>query len=543
MAGSPVLRPRDPMEARMSTRTPDAPLSTPLRRDRLVFRDAWGSLGPSEHAPVARHFLENALAAHVAGAGRTRLDPERLAAVLARMGLLGRPPLTLADAGRMAGLTGERVRQLESRLRKQYAAAPTARLPELDAALSAVAGAAPVPAAAVGRLLAERGLSAAPFCAESLILAAELLGRELPFVVSGTGADAVVLPRTAAAAAAHAGVIESRARRQAERTGAFTMAALEKELSEERINVSRRQVKLVVDSCQGVEACGQQWLAFRDARPAGSFVRVSLRMLAVTSPLPVDSLHDGLRRQNAFRRLPPPPPVPVLAAVYGCHPSFEVQPDGRVAPVEPVDLAEVGPLNQRIVEILRAAPGGVLARPDLLDACHRAELNLTSVNLYTTYSECVERVGPALFAPRGATVTAPDGPPRTAARRSPDHAAFGRTPDGRPWLVARVTSSTWANGVVHIPAGLRPDVEGRRFLCETADGSLMNTLGVDGHGNSWGWTGFLRRAGVQPGQLVRATFDLEAETALLESVTPADLAAIDRHRAAPAAGIGDPGLA
>lgn len=506
----------------MSTLTTDATRPGPYGPGQFVTHADWGSLGPSEDDPIARHFLENALAAHLSGAGRVRLDPERLVAVLARMGLLGRPPLTLAEAGRLAGLTGERVRQLEARVRKHYAAAGPAVLPELDAALSAVARAAPLPAGAVGRLLAERGLSAGPFCAESLIRAAELLGRPLPFVVLGTGSTAVVLPRLAAAAAAHAGVIESRARRQAERTGAFTMATLEKELSDERISVSRRQMKLVIETCEGVEPCGQQWLSFRDARPAGSFVRASLRMLAVTSPLAVDSLHDGLRRHNSFRRLPPPPPVQVLAAVYRTHPSFVVDADGRVGPVEPVELSAVGPLNQRIVEILRAAPGGVLARPDLLDACHRAELNLTSVNLYTTYSECLERVGPALFAPRGAAVAAPSVAGRSTTRRPPDH-SFGCSPDGQPWMVARVTSSTWANGVLHVPAGLRPLLEGRRFVCKSVDGTPFTTLGVDRHGNSWGWTGFLRRAGVEPGQMVRATFDLASETVLLEAVASTDL--------------------
>ncbi|MGQ0519542.1 MAG: hypothetical protein ACT4PX_00140 [Actinomycetota bacterium] len=503
----------------MSTLTPDATRPGPWGPGQFVTHADWGSLGPGEHGAVDRNFLEDALASHVAGAGRARLDPQRLGAVLARMGLLGRPPLTLAEAGRLAGLTGERVRQLEARVRKHFADAGPTALPELDAALSAVARAAPMPAGAVGQLLAERGVSAGPFCAESLVRAAGLLGREVPFVILGAGSTAVVVPRLTAAAAANAGAIEPRARRQAERTGAFTMATLEKELSEERITVSRRQMKLVMATCEGLEPCGQGWLCFRDARPAGSFVRASLRMLAVTSPLAVHSLHDGLRRHNAFRRLPPPPPVQVLAAVYRSHPSFVVEPDGRVAPAQPVELSIVGPLNQRIVEIIRAA-GGVLARPDLLDACHRAELNLTSVNLYTTYSECLERVGPALFAPRGSAVAAPVGPGRST-RRDPDH-AFGRTPDGRPWMVARVTSSTWANGVVHVPAGLRPLVEDRRFVGESVDGSPLTTLGVDRHGNSWGWTGFLRRAGVQPGQLVRATFDLADETVLLEAVAPAD---------------------
>ncbi|MGH9178576.1 MAG: hypothetical protein ACRD0N_08485, partial [Acidimicrobiales bacterium] len=331
-------------------------------------------------------------------------------------------------------------------------------------------------------------------------------------------------PRVAAAAAAHAGLIEVRARRQAERCGAFTVAWLEKELADEHITVSRRQVRVVLASSLNVVDCGQRWYCFDGARTVGSFVRASRRMLAVTSPLTVASLHDGLRRHNAFRRLPPPPPVPVLAVAYDAHPAF-VLCDGMVSPAEPLDPSVVGPLNQSILDILRQAPAGVMYRPELLDACHQARLNLTSVNLYTTYSECLQRVGPALFAPRGTTVkAAPPGPSgRGQPRGSGDGTMSGWTEEGRPWMAARVTPSTWANGVIHVPAALRRDLEGRRFASRDAAGTAVTTLGVDSHGNSWGWTGFLRRAGVEPGGLVRATFDPGSGTARLEVIEPGGL--------------------
>ncbi|MGH9282658.1 MAG: hypothetical protein ACRD0S_06945, partial [Acidimicrobiales bacterium] len=199
----------------------------------------------------------------------------------------------------------------------------------------------------------------------------------------------------------------------------------------------------------------------------------------------------------------------------------QVGPGGMVSPCEPVDPSVVGPLNQSILEILRQAPAGVMARPELLDACHQARLNLTSVNLYTTYSECLQRIGPALFAPRGAATkgAAAATPARSQPRRGGDGGHYGWTEDGRPWMVARITPSTWANGVVHVPAALRRALEEGRFACSDVDGTPVTTLGVDTHGNSWGWTGFLRRARVDPGGLVRATFDAEAQTAVLEVVS------------------------
>ena len=484
---------------------------------RVVGADGWGrgSLADWAHA---RPLLEDALAAHIARLTRDRLQRERLAGVLARLGLLGAPPLTLADAGRVAGLSGERVRQIESRLRKLHEGV-VFPLPQLDEALAAVARAVPIPASKVGELLCASGLSAGRFSTESLLSAAELLGRRPRFFVSGTGPQAVLLPAVAAAVAAHAPAIEIRARRHVERTGASTVEALAQELADIGILASRCQLRVVLATCMNAKVRSDGWFWFEAPPREGAFLRASRRMLAVTSPLPVESLQDGLRRHNSFRRRPAPPPLAVLAQVYADHPAFEVV-DGMVAPVTPLDPCIVGPLNLRMVEILRAAPQGVLPRASLLDACHRAELNLTSVNLYTSYSECLERIGPGLFAARGTAVAGPEATAgrRRARQRPDDGPVCGWTADGRPWLAARVTPSTWANGVVHVPAELRSALGERHFACADGDGTPVTTLGIDQHGNSWGWTGFLRRAEASPGDVVRATFSPETETAVLEVV-------------------------
>lgn len=500
-----------------------APAETP-RRASLLLGDGLagaGSLAPpfARRAAVPRRpghvTLEDALASHVAALGGHQLDRRRLRAVIDRLGLGGRPPVTLAQAGRAAGITGERVRQLEARLRRQQEAAGRTQLPQLDAALAAVARAVPMPASGVTRLLLEAGLTRRAFSADSLRAAAELLGRRLPFVVAGSGFDTVLLPPVAAAAVAHSPAIAARARREAEKVGALTVRTLAELLAEEQgLTVSQRQLALVLDSHRGAVPLPDGWYCFADARTSGAFVRASERMLAVTPELPVTTLHDGLDRHNGFRRLAEPPPPAVLLEVYRHHPAFRVEGD-LVSAVRPVDPERMGDLNRRMVEILRTAPEGVMARSDLLRACHQAGLNLTSVNLYTTYSECLERIGPGLFAPRGSTVTAPATVPRRRAAPG-ERSTSGWTPGGSPWLAARVTPSMWANGVVHVPAGVRAALGARRFTGFDDTGQRVVSLGFDGHGNSWGWTTYLRRADARLGDTVRAVFDTDTGTARLE---------------------------
>ncbi|HVM02837.1 MAG TPA: hypothetical protein VM263_09230, partial [Acidimicrobiales bacterium] len=304
--------------------------ATPAARGRPA---APGGAGRGGAAGIGRRPtpLEDALAGHVAALTGGRLERRHLDAVLDRLGLRGRPPLTLAEAGRVAGLSGERVRQLEARLRKEQAAVQPPPPPELDDALAAVAEGVPVPAFAVPEVLRRAGLTRRPFSAESLVAAARLLGRPVPFAVSGAGPAAVLFPPEVAGAAAHAPLIEARARRQVERTGATTLAALGAELAEDDVHVPPRHLEVVVRGCTAAVVRDDGWLWFADGSCAGAFVRASRRMLAVTTPLRVASLHEGLRRHNAFRRRPPPPPVEVLAEVYDDHPGFRVA-DGLVAP-------------------------------------------------------------------------------------------------------------------------------------------------------------------------------------------------------------------
>lgn len=488
-----------------------------------------GSLAPTVRTVSEAPRLEGALAARLAAGFGDRLDRRRLVAVLDRLGLRGQPPVTLSEAGRRAGLSGERVRQLESKIKKIFSEEDAPPPPPLlDVALATVARAAPIPAAAVASLLARAGVSEGPFSAESLLGAASLFELPLPFVVMSAGDRVAFLPQTARAASVHADLIELRARRQVERCGATTTALLATDMADQGVDVGSLQIEAVLEMRTALVDCGDGWFSFRDAGVAGAFVGASRRMLAVSSPLSVDSLHDGLRRHNAFRRLGDPAPPSVLAGVYRRDPRF-VEEDGLVWSVEPVPETVIGPVDRAMIAILRRAPNGVLARSDLLDACYTAGLNLSSVNLYMTYSECLDRVGPALFVARGTAVAPPaqGREPRRPVRRE-DAPMIGWTADGRPWLASRVSTRMWANGVVHVAAALRPLLEGRRFACRGPDGAPLTTLGVDHTGNSWGWARFLRRVDAQPGSVVRATFDVGDCTAVLELVERMPPAVADR---------------
>lgn len=463
--------------------------------------------------------LEDALARYVAALAGREVEDVRVQALLARFGLAGAPPLTLQEAGALLGVTGERIRQLAAGLvRNRASSCPFPYLPQVDVALTTVAGVLPLRGPEVGPLLMDAGVAAGPFSIESLAAAAAFLGRPLPFTVSTSRGETVVLALRTGGVVGQESEVAAAARRLARRCGAATVAELAPELRAAGVLATRRQVLLALEQLDDVAFGTGGWFWLRGDHTSGTFVRASLRMLAVKAPLPLASLREGLCRRCTFRRLPAPPPETVLREVYAASPFFVVGPDGAIAPRDPAAAeSELSGAHRRLVELMKAAPGGILDRNALQRAAHDAGLSVTTANCYAAYSECVERVGRGLFAARG-TVVAPAGEGGRArpVRRAGVDQVVVRTADGKPVVVTRLTASSWGSGVLHIPAVLRREIGGGPFEGLSTSGEAITTVTVDRHGNSWGWAAVLRGAGAEPGDVVRATFDEPGATVVIE---------------------------
>ncbi|HVE47256.1 MAG TPA: sigma factor-like helix-turn-helix DNA-binding protein [Acidimicrobiales bacterium] len=353
--------------------------------------------------------LEEALAGYVEGLIGLSSSDAQLEVVLARLGLRGDPPTSLQEAGDLVGLTRERVRQLESKAvdRRRVAACPVPYVPQLDAALARVAEALPLAARDLPRFLFEAGITgSSSFGVESLTSAAAFLGRKVPFDLVGSGAEAVLISPDTVILRGQETRIRSIARAQVAKSGASNCMEVARELGEEADILDYDLLALIVRSTDGAVMGDAGWFWFVDSDSANSpFIKVSLGMLAVTTPLSIRSLLGGLRRRAAFRRLAVPP-AHVLDSVYATHPSFVVGDDQMVWPAREVDPEEVlGDLDQAVLEILRGAPDQTLDRSQLVHECRIAGLNLASLNRYLTYSPSVEEVGDDRFAPRGKTKT------------------------------------------------------------------------------------------------------------------------------------------
>ncbi len=243
-------------------------------------------------------------------------------------------------------------------------------------------------------------------------------------------------------------------------------------------------------------------------------------------PQTLDDMLEGIERGYRFRASNPqyadlvPPDRAQLLAFYDSHPAFRRLDGGLVESVEPVDVDLLGEEKQALVAVLRGQPHQAMDRLSLLAACDEMGMKRASVNVWTTYAECLKRFGHNVWGLRGAQV--PQGvilqlqADARQARRSVDRTRMtGTTPSGRPWTARRITPSFTYSGVLPFDWG-KPLLAHRSLnAVDMVDGEPAGTLRFAENFN-WGYGVFLGRHGAQPGQVLRVLADPDADTCYLE---------------------------
>lgn len=453
----------------------------------------------------------------------------RLDAVLARLGLDGKPPRTLQEAADMVNLSRERVRQIQTRLMERL---PSHRvlMPALDLALEHVAAAAPATDEDVTALLQSEGITKGPFQPASLLAAARFCARSQTFELERTprGDRVVTSPMLASAA-----LITLAASRQSDSYGASNLAELVSALEDQELAISEEQARQVLELYSDAEFLTPDWFWMPNRRPdRNRLYNVSRRILSVASPLDVSTIRDGAKRVYRFREVALIPPRSVMTAFYRSHPAFAVDDDSRIRPVQPLDYrSELGKTEQIFVDVLRSAATGVLDRASFQDGCEARGMNTNTFSVYSTYSPVVEHLGTDIWALRGIQVSpaAVDALQQANAARPRERVIedYGWNEDGALWVAARVPRRL-GSVVIGIPSSIAHYVAERRFPARADDGSEAGTIAVSDGGTSWGYGPFLRRRGADEGDTLSIQFDLAAGEAVLKLGDPHHLDDLDR---------------
>lgn len=453
----------------------------------------------------------------------SRMTGSRLEMLLARFGWGGIPPITLEEAGLKLGITRERMRQLESKVRKRIPSHPVV-MPALDKALALLEKRAPLETSDASKLLVKAGVAAKPFHPSSLLAAAQDCGRSPSVTLEKIRNKEMVVPTQLEGGG---GALLSIARRQAGASGSSNVLEVISQADKQGINIELGQARYVLQHHPEIEFLVDDWFWCPLGKESRNRLRnVTRKMLSVASPIHVSLLRDGIRRTYRWRNATKVaawelivPPRTVLEAFYRAHPGFTVDESGNVGSTEVLDYKmELGQAEQLIVNVLRSSPPCVLDRETLISACGQRGINENTLSISLTYSPVVEHLGIDLWTLRGIRVDpAAVEAFRIANQQRPREKRFmdhGWTPKGTLWVASRLPASL-SGYILYIPASIRRFLVAGEFVAQSDSGAPCGTLKLGETGTSWGYTSFLSMHGADEGDILIVEFDLVTKKATL----------------------------
>ncbi len=449
------------------------------------------------------------------------------------LGWDGQGGATLKAVGDEFGMSRERVRQICAPVANTLAATkPFA--PVLDRVLSVVAELTPAPVPAIEETLVAEGLTAALFSLEGLIKSAEtipsqsstgatfamhpmILGRQLPFVITGAPGRRMVLPPQMLAVG---NKVMQCARKSVEHWGVATVEDITAQITEQLTEPAHPEfVTQVLQSNEDFqwldEAGGWFWLS---SVTRNRLLNRINKVLSVSPRINVAELRAGVSRDRRMSGFVPPQRV-ILEL---CRQTDGYLVDGRtVSTASPVAWGDALAETEQILLLALGEHGPVMQRKELEELCIDLGMNRSTFSVYLGHSPIIARYAPGVYGLRGADVE--PGlvesliSPRRWGRVLKD---YGWTTDGSVWLGFQLSEAMISSGVFTVPAAMKTFVSGE-FPLKGEDGSSIGTAVVQESG-AWGLGPFFRRRGGEPGDHLILVFDLAAGEAVVH-IGDADL--------------------
>jgi hypothetical protein len=442
-----------------------------------------------------------------------RQEQTRVEVICARLGILGSPAVTLEEAGKMIGVTRERIRQMQLSTTSHLPSNPY--MPALDKALEVISSKCPLGEQEFTQVLRDAGVTAVDFHPSSLLAAAELCGRDPNFAIEHVGSRAWVVAGPTPMRATQVVVI---ARKQASAYGASNIAEVRARAEEEGLTLDLGSVHELIAQYSPAEFLTDDWFWYPDGKRNRLFNQAR-KMLSVYASLQLPVLREGLRRAYRWRRLGVVPPRAVLRVFFEHHPMFVVDAEERVRYVELLDYrTELAEVERAFVDILRQSPTGLLDRESFESECDRRGINHNTFTAYSTYSPILEHVTTDVWALRGSRIDpAAVEAVRLASSHRPKETRLtdhGWSVEGRLWLMVRLARHPESTPI-HIPAAIHGYVGEGRYAASTEDGKPAGVVVINADGACWGHGPFLARRGADEDDTLVVEFDLVERRVML----------------------------
>jgi hypothetical protein len=193
------------------------------------------------------------------------------------------------------------------------------------------------------------------------------------------------------------------ASRRAGSFGAVSFAALAASGLDEGLVASEAEARAELGA--DAELLGDDWFWLPGER-RNRVAALGRRILSVAAPLEVATVPAGVVRTYPRAQRARVPPQDVIAAFFGAHPDFSVDPLGRVHPAAELDYrTELGKTDLIFVEALRASWTGVLDRASFLAACLAGGMTVRTFAIRAPRSAVLDDPGGEIWCLRGTRVS------------------------------------------------------------------------------------------------------------------------------------------
>lgn len=444
--------------------------------------------------------------------------------LMARLGWLGEPPITLEVCGNLLEVTRERVRQIQAKIIRRVSQYPVF-LPQLDEAIRIFEDAAPIPAGDAPNLLIEAGICSSDFSAESVIAAASDLQRTTSLGVRKIKGKRILVSDEDERATSRLFTV---ARTQSGASGATNVTEVLAQIEEEDgSSIDSGRAAVLLENMEKINFLDSQWFWMPGIPKERNRLRnISRRMLSVASPMSVSKLRGGVRREYSFRNSAGSfkwtllaPPINIMTEWYKQHPEFRVDESGNVTHVDHLESRkELGDVDQALVEVLRSSPTTVLDRSSIREACLSRGINPHSLEVALTYSAVLDHVDTNIWTLRGVVVDpASIAVVRDLNAQKPRHKRvrdFGWTSDGNVWISVVTPAYTYMS-VFGVPGAIKKFLAGQKFRALSHGGKDVGNVGITDAGTAYGYQPFLKQFGADEGDTFLLEFDLEKEIVIL----------------------------
>lgn len=461
-----------------------------------------------------------------------------LEAIYNRYGLNQKGILTLEECGKMAGISRERIRQIESKISKAISEIPGEGrifMPSFWMAIEFLNQEKSNSIDAIATSMVSSGVCRDAVSVDGLLFFNDILrGKNLKLIVEELKNGNKILANEGL----NLGGIFVQLKKLYSRNGIANLELAYEYVLDEIVGADYHDIVSIVASSgmwKGLDSDNCWWIPVNlDDIARNRLINVGRKALSVSSSVSVADLKDGYERLATFRNTPGNrysvdanrnivvPPENMILEFFKHVPNFNISGDlisfeGDLDCREELCAAEVA-----LIETILESKKGVVSRFELLKGGVNKGVNESSLNTYITYSSVIKHAGLDMHQIIGNSVDA-----GVLLDHKESVSKKGKK------IKKRVLLADWHQGYIRIacilpefvnslvvgaPSSVKPQLVNRKFEIFDEEGKKYGEVGVNRDGSIYGMRAFCGPNETQEDDILLMRFDLLESKVILKII-------------------------